>query len=48
MKFLLVNMVTFVCVSIGGYMAFHDRPGWGWFLIVGLICFHGYTVSKEG
>jgi len=40
MKFLLANIVTLICIGIGGYMAVLGCSGWGWFLFVGLLCSH--------
>lgn len=42
MKFTLAtiaaNAVSLACVVIAGYLALNGKTGWGWFLIVGLLC----------
>lgn len=33
MKMFLYNIPTLICVGIAGYLAYFDKPGWGWFLV---------------
>jgi hypothetical protein len=34
---LLANLPSLACVIIAGYMAFHDKNGWGWFLFLAVL-----------
>lgn len=42
MKYLLanlgINLAALACFIIGGILAFHGKDGWGWFLLIGLMC----------
>lgn len=32
------NLASLACVIFAGLLAYQERPGWGWFLFVGLLC----------
>jgi hypothetical protein len=38
------NLVSLGMVASAGCMAMNDKPGWGWFLLVAMIC---YTTLKS-
>ena len=33
-----VSLADLLLIGISGYLAIHDKYGWGWFLVAGLIC----------
>jgi len=32
------NLVSLLCCGAAAYLAYYDKPNWGWFLVVGLLC----------
>lgn len=48
MNHMLVNLVALACVGVAGYLAAHERAGWGWFLFVALICCVRATFAASG
>jgi hypothetical protein len=42
MKLVYANIVSIVSVIAAGAMALYDKPGWGWFLFIALICSQGW------
>lgn len=34
---LLLNLVALVCASAAAFLAYHDKSGWGWFLVVAAL-----------
>ena len=42
-----VNLVALAAVVVSGYLAVHDKDGWGWFLLVGLLCAGSATLSGK-
>ena len=42
-----VNLVALACVVAAGYLAAHDRDGWGWFLFIGFLCAGSVTFSSK-
>jgi len=42
MKYLLenlgVNLVALACVGVAGFLAVHEKSGWGWFLGSAMLC----------
>jgi len=34
---LFVNLGAIACFIFAGLLAYHDKSGWGWFLIVGAL-----------
>lgn len=34
---MIVCLPACICSSVAGYLAMHDKEGWGWFLFVGLF-----------
>jgi len=50
MKFLIANLganlAALLCIGTAGYLAANDKGGWGWFLLVGLLC-AGSVAWKE-
>ena len=47
MKYILINLVSIVCIIAATYTAYLGVDGWGWFLFVGAMCAHSWTTSKE-
>jgi hypothetical protein len=47
MKYILVNLVSIICIIAAAYIASLGVDGWGWFLFVGAICAHSWTTSKN-
>lgn len=33
-----LNLFSLACVGFAGYLAFHDKQGWGYFLFVAALC----------
>lgn len=33
-----INLVSIVCAIAAAYIAAHGGEGWGWFLLVALLC----------
>lgn len=31
------NVVALVCIVVAGFLGYHRRDGWGWFLLVGAL-----------
>jgi hypothetical protein len=46
MKYILVNLVSIICIIAAAYTAYLGVDGWGWFLFVGALCAHSWTTSK--
>lgn len=47
---LSLAFMSLITLSFGGYLAFMDKSGWGWFLFLGFIMFlviAGYTQNNE-
>ena len=42
MKYLIenfsANIVSLACVGFAGYLMVNDKTGWGWFLLIALLC----------
>lgn len=36
--YLTSHAVSLTCVGAAWYLAANDRQGWGWFLVVALLC----------
>lgn len=41
------NMTAAIACGWAGYLALHDKDGWGWFLIVAVIATHGWSSTKD-
>jgi len=37
---IIYNIPALICYSVSAYLLIHDKYGWGWFLLVALICTH--------
>lgn len=33
-----LNMLSLSFLAVAGYLAAHDKNGWGWFLFAAIIC----------
>jgi hypothetical protein len=38
LAYLIANSASFICFGAATYLAAHEKPGWGWFLFVGILC----------
>ena len=41
------NLVSLSCVGCAGYLVLKDKDGWGWFLLVALICQGAYRIGNK-
>lgn len=42
-KFVIANFISFISIIIAGFLAFNQKDGWGWFLLIAFFTFHTYT-----
>jgi hypothetical protein len=42
-----VNLVALTCVASAAYLVAHDKRGWGWFLLVGLLAAASVSFKDE-
>ena len=40
------NITSLSCVCAACYLAMKDKPGWGWFLFVAMVCAASFKTSK--
>jgi len=45
MNLIFMNVGSFLCFGIAGYLVSQNQDGWGWFLFVGLLIY-GATTMK--
>ena len=41
------NIPAITCMGVAGHLASQGKDGWGWFLIVGMICVCSVTLGKQ-
>jgi hypothetical protein len=41
------NIPAITCMGVAGHLASQGKNGWGWFLIVGMICVCSVTLGKQ-
>lgn len=44
---LAVNLMSFACVYIAGYLVMNDKGNWGWFLLAGAVFSSYVTYNKK-
>lgn len=41
------NLVSLCSVSLAGFLAYHDKDGWGYFLFVAVLCAASVSYDKK-
>jgi len=44
---IMAKLTSIVCFVIAGSLALKDKPGWGWFIFAGIICFITISINEE-
>ncbi len=44
---ILSNVPCIGCIASAAYLAFHDKPGWGWFLLLAAITAHSVSYREK-
>jgi hypothetical protein len=44
---ILSNIPSALCIASAVYLAFHDKPGWGWFLLLAAITAHSVSYRSK-
>jgi hypothetical protein len=46
-EFVIGNFISFISIIVAGFLAFNNKDGWGWFLLIAILTFHTYTHKKK-